>query len=99
MDIQDIVWGLDGENGNFSWFVKKYLEKLVKEKFESLGTVEPKLPIERDFEKQYESETGEDPIIMNQVGYSKKYVKWLEGNIENTNKYPCGVMIHCTQID
>lgn len=35
MNLNDTVWELDGASGNFSWFVKRYIEKLVEEKFTS----------------------------------------------------------------
>ena len=43
MNINNTVWELDGESGNFSWFVKRYIEQLVEEKFTSTNTGSQKL--------------------------------------------------------
>jgi hypothetical protein len=35
MNLNNTVWKLDGQSGNFGWFVRRYIEKLMKEKFKS----------------------------------------------------------------
>lgn len=47
--------------------------------------------------ERYEKETGRDPVVMNQVAYSREYVIWLESLVvapaqqaTNSESAPCG---------
>lgn len=50
MDLNNVVFELDGESGNFAWYVKRYIDKQVEEKFTFHQHTQPAILLERVFE-------------------------------------------------